>query len=265
MFQLLRSLPPAIRRLKIEFPILDTGLCVQLVQFAGAIDYTDICVLFEAAHGRHIEEKQKIRVAPLPEVSDTDCTAFDAVVAEINEQALAKECGISIDSARGSYILDSSTVASYDQFLDSLEAFYIHMCRHMKPEPVSAIDMKIARAEATDLVQRAFNKEGGIEAAFAGARVGIDGGMRSVLDRLTEQLKYEMQTKHVQKILEEALDPLDWEDRVNFMRGALKRFSPFLSPDIRDQPPESFARHYGPIVKAYIKSLDSINRVLRTM
>ena len=89
--------------------------------------------------------------------------------------------------------------------------------------------------------------------------------MRFVLDVITEQYKLEQQSKHVSRVLYEALDPLNWNERVAFMRALLDRLSPHLPPDLCGQPPERFARHYDIIVKTYVRSLDQVKQMLRTL
>ena len=104
-----------------------------------------------------------------------------------------------------------------------------------------------------------------LKAAFAIAREGIEGGMRKVLDFLTEGFKNDLQTQYVEQVIKEALDSLSWEDRINFMQGALKRLAPFLPLETLKQSPERLAKHYKPIIRAYVKSLNSINQTLRAM
>ena len=268
LMQLIYSLPPAVRRLKIIFPILDTGLCIKLSQFAGEIDYRDVCELFNATHGRlsgHEPDIAAEDTGPQPQVSDSDSAAFDAVISQINQQALAQKFDIPIDSARGSYVLDSSTVASYDQFLDTIEAFYVHLQRHTGSQVADSVDPKATRAEGLALLERAFQRQGGSQAACARATDGTGGGMRRILDALTEQYKNDQQAQFIQRIFKDTLDGLDWDERVGFMQATLKRLGPNLPAEIRSQPPERFARHYEVIVQAYVTSWDSVNQLLRTM
>ena len=268
LMQLVRSLPPAVRRLKIIFPILDTGLCIKLSQFAGESDYRDVWGLFDAAHGRLIGHEPDISAedtAPQPKVSDSDSVVFDAVISQINQQALAQKFAVPIDSARGSYVLDSSTVASYDQFLDTIEAFYVHLQRYAGSQAAESVDQKATRAEGLALLERTFQTQGGSQAASARATDGTGGGMRRILDALTEQYKNDQQAQFIQRIFKDALDGLDWDERVGFMQSILNRLGPNLPAEIRSQPPERFARHYEVIVQAYVTSWDSVNQLLRTM
>ena len=45
----------------------------------------------------------------------------------------------------------------------------------------------------------------------------------------------------------------------------LERLGPHLPPDIRAQPPARFARHYEPILQAYVRSLDRVRQILHNL
>ena len=267
LFELICSLPPVVRRLKMNFPILNTSLCIKLSQFAHEPDYTDVLRLFDTAHGKNVRQETENRTVPeesTRESSDSDCIVFDTVASQINEQSLAQEVGIPIDSARSSFILDSSTIKTKEQFLDTLQAFYIHLQHHISPTIPQSLDVNKARAETTALLEKAFANQGGDRAAYAKAEDGIQGGMRSVLDAVTEEYKAEKQAAHIQRIFKDAVNVMDWNEQVRFVHGAMKRLEPFLPPDLRNQPPERFTGNYETIVKAYVKSFDKVNQLLRT-
>jgi hypothetical protein len=195
---------------------------------------------------------------------DADCALFDAIVSMINEPTLAQKIGIPVDSARGSYTLPSSTVETYGQFLDILEAFYIHLKRYIGGN-TAASDMVKARSEAIALLEETFRNRGRGEAAFAAARDGTEGGMRAVLDAVTEQYKTEEQAKHVLRIFKDAMSEMEWEEKVHCIRGAMKRLGPLLPAELRNEPAERFVKNWEVIVRAYVQSSDRIGQLLRTM
>jgi hypothetical protein len=254
--------------LKIEFPLLDTGLCLKLGTLAREADYPDVLKLLDAVHGKAIEPVEPVSLTEPSSaiaVSDADCAAFDAVVTQINEYALAHRFGIPIDSARGSYSLDASTVPSREAFLDLQEAFYIHLQNWINDETGPSPDTQHARSEVIGLMDEAFKDQGGHEAAYARARDGTQGGLRSVLDTVAEQYKRTCYSNYVRKVFYETVSVMEWDQRVRFMQGAMERLRPFLPPELRDEPPERFVRENGAIVKCYVESLDRLNRVFRTL
>jgi hypothetical protein len=48
--------------------------------------------------------------------------------------------GIPVDSARASFILNSSTVGSKEEFQEILEAFYVHLYRGISGETQESLD-----------------------------------------------------------------------------------------------------------------------------
>jgi hypothetical protein len=112
------------------------------------------------------------------------------------------------------------------------------------------------------LLERAFAKQGGAIAALAEARDGTHGGMRSILDILTEELKTEEQGKEVLRAFQ-ALDPTDWAAKVAFIGAFLKRHAADLGAEIASAPPERYANQYELIVRTYVGSMDRVKELLR--
>jgi len=127
LLQLVCALPPAIRRLKLPCPLLPFTRCIRLAVFAKDNDVADIPLLFDAVRARVPGgESQRIQMSP-PRSAEFECSLFDTITAEISEQALADKFGIPIDSARASFVLASSTVKSYDELIEIVESFFVHV------------------------------------------------------------------------------------------------------------------------------------------
>ncbi len=86
-----------------------------------------------------------------------------------------------------------------------------------------------------------------------------------MLDLMTEQFKTEQQAKRVSRAFKAALDPLDWDARVAFMAAFIRRMGDHLPPEIREQPPQRFARHYEQILRTYVQSLDRVKQLLNRL
>ena len=264
LLQLIYSLPPSTRRLKTVFPLLPMNKCLDLARAAREEDQEDVQYLLDAALGKALGRERKLEMVAEPTTPATRDAhaAVDAILDEINAEALANKIGRPIDSARASYILEDIIIDSHEGFHDTISAFYLFLLRRTDSIEASVDSTKVA-PEAFALLEKSFKGKGGAIAALSEARYGVNGGMRLVLDVMTEQLKTERQANHISRVLKEVLDPLDWSARVEFMRAFLDRLGPQLSPEIRDQPPERFARHYEIILQAYVRSLDQVKQLLR--
>jgi len=267
LLNLVQSLPPNIRRLKSIFPLLSTRDCIALSQFASDADHEDVRLLYDAASGKRTTWVPKTADQGRSTCATADATSaktLDVVLAEIAPAYLAASIGLPIDAARAGYTLDAVTVDSSEEFNELVAGFYLHLLRHTRSVPASVEVGAVAR-EALDVLEQAFLPHGGYKAALAEARVGSRGGMRFVLDMMTERTKSEEQVKHVNMVFKSALDALDWEAKVAFMAALLERLGPHLPPEIRSESPEHFAVHLEAIVRAYVQSLESVKALLRAL
>ena len=266
LLQLVRSLPPATRRLKISFPLLAMDKCIELCRFAAQEDHEDAQHFLDAALGKARLEKKTPDAQLMPAVPTAreENAALEVVLAEIDAQVLAQKIGLPIDSARASYVMEGVTIESHEAFHDTISAFYLAVLRYTDSAPTLTADDAVA-AEGYALLDRAFADKGGADAAQTEARYGTNGGMRLVLDVMTEQFKTEQQGKHVSRVFKEAIDSLDWDARVAFMTAFLERIGPQLPTEIRNEPPERFARHYETILQTYVRSLDRVKQLLRKL
>ena len=83
--------------------------------------------------------------------------------------------------------------------------------------------------------------------------------------RIVHQFTLDRQVKHVSRVLREALNPLDWGERVAVMRCLMERLALHLDEDTDLAAPERYVGHLDLIVRAYVQSLDSIQTRFRAM
>ena len=262
LLPLVRSLPTTVYRRKATFPLIPLRDCFRLAQFASPEDHADAEVLLRAVSGkrlgRHTGQEEDASAATQ---DDSASKTVEIVLHEIGAESLTEKIGLPIDSVRAAYLVRDVVVDSHEAFYDEIESFYLAMLRQSAGCSVTASDM--LAAEAHDLLSRVFADKGGVEAALAEARYGTSGGMRYILDVMTERFRAEQMAKWVNQVLKTALDALDWNARVAFMKAFLARIGPQLPAEIRSQPPERFARHYEVVLQEYVKSLNHLNRVLQ--
>jgi hypothetical protein len=266
LFSLICATPPAVKRTGNLFPLLDTGQCIHLAGFAQVSDYEDVYKMLDAARGRVTQNILKPNASLLSQENlpgQGNDNIFDKVTAQINELAIARNFGTVIDSARASFILDSVTVDSYENFLETVTSFYIHLRCYENSKPIESIDQQRYRNEAIELLENTFHNSGGMEAALQRTRDGTEGGMRKILDEMTDFYKLQQQQRHITAVLRQSIDSLCWDERVEFMRCAMDRLNNFMPEELKNEPPERFARDYEAIAKAYVKGMDKFNQLIR--
>lgn len=266
LLRLICSLPPAVRRLRLPYPLLDLACCAKIAQFAKDSEIADVPILFDAVRGKMPDGGEPTPVSRAPaDPAESECDLFDTIAAQIDELTLARKFAIPVDSARASYVLASSTVASYDEFIGIVESFFVHLQTYTSAGTPAVPDAECVADRAMALLNETFRSHGGAQAAYAQARDGTEGGIRAVLDSMTEQYKTRLQADHVAVVLEKAVAAMSWPDRIRFTQAAMNRLRPFLPAEIRDEPPERFARQIVEIAKAYARSTSPMQRLLSTM
>ena len=268
LLELVHSLPPVLRRTRRLFPLISADDIIRLSQHAGEAHHEDVPLLFDAAAGRSVVRKPVPPPAagPRNQVAPADAAevTLDTIVAEISTETLAAKCDRPLDEARAVYRVSSTAVDTYEEFLDAVSSFYLHMQRHVGCVG-RAVAPEAVAADAQDCLERAFVRSGGSTAAWAEAREPLRGGLSFIFNVLTHQLKNDLQSKHVRSVFKSIINPLDWDARVKLMAAFLRRLGPQLPQEIRAQPAERFARRYEPLVEAYVRSLDQLKSLLRCM
>jgi hypothetical protein len=265
LFQTIASIPPATRRLKIKFPLVSINRCIQLGQFAGKSENDDVLLLLKACSGDRSlrfsnSTGDKGFLGKQPSINDDKL--LEAIHSEIGADNLSSLISSKIDTARSKYLMNSVVVGSYEDFNEIITSFYLHLLRHsrMVAEPV---DMEWVGAEAFALLEKAFARKGGSQAALAESRHAVNGGIRYVLDVIADQFKREECEKYIGYVLKQALDPQDRPSKVKLIETLMERLKPHLPPEITAQPAEQFANHVEQIVRAYAQSMDELTSVFR--
>ena len=255
------TVPVHMRRMNDFYPLCDSGLCIRMAQYANPEDYNDVAILLNTIAGLCNTELPMCSTQYSSTTEQDSNSAFDEVIRSLNQRGLAEKIDIPVDSARASFILEKSTISSYEQFLDIVTAFMIHLLCHLDQMDLNSIDHKTCRNDALELLDKAYKPQDGFRTAYLRATEGIESGIRGVIDKMADQYKYEQKRKYANMIFKDSLNVMSWKEKVDFMRSALERIGHLLPQDIRDQPPERFAGDFEVITKAVIESLDKIRNV----
>jgi len=266
LIQLLQSLPPMVRRRKLSFPLIQVPACLNVGRLADTHQYDDVLLMFKAVSGDKIyrlSESNAEKQQNTENVKDHRNAILEAVLLDITADTLTASIGMKIDSARAGFIMDTVIVNSHEEFNELISSFYLHLLRYTRKD-IDPVEMDMVGAEGFALLERSFSKKGGFQAALAEAKTGTTGGIRLILDTMTDQFKQEQQRKHVEHVLKSAIDPLDWQGKVNFTKALIDRLKLHLPKKITSQPAERYASHYEGIVEAYVQSMDQLKSIIRS-
>ena len=262
------SLPRVMRRQFARSLRIALGDLIQLSQLAVGGNEDDAILAFEAFHSPLAKSNAGESSPVTPDASAVDESAsshavVNLVLDELSAESLANVVTLPIDAARGAFVLESALVRDHDEFLDTVTAFYAHLLVHTGTM-LSPCGGEAIQREAAALLRRTFPKED-LRDAEAEARNGIHGGMRMVLDAMTDRLKSEQTESHIAKVLRENVDPLDWTERVAFTSAFIDRAASSIPREVREEAPERYARRLEDIIRTYVNSTEEVNQLLKRL
>jgi hypothetical protein len=266
LYRLILSLPTRLRPRVRGGRLLSVSACIALSQFARASDHEDVEFLYMVAGETKLGGTRAADEHPASgsQAPDEIHALVSHVLADISQENVVREVALPIDTARASFVMDSVLIENFDEFADTTTAFYAHLLRHTNRlrghEETNGL-----QHETKALFERTFGGEGSYDIARAEAKNGERGGMRFILDTVTEQFKREKREEYVAYVVHQAVGGLDWDGKVAFMGELLRRLTPALPPDVSPSTPERYARHVDVVVRAYASSMDRVTAILKTM
>ena len=246
------------------FPLLCIPDCIALSQHAGAVDYEDIPILYDAALGRHLTAAPPIQATSAASGSEPDTVALarlDQILDLLTEEALTQKIAIPVDTARACYALPRNTVESEQEFLEILGSYYLHLTRHAQ-FALQAEDPVAANASVIALAGRVFEREGGLKGALALASTGNHEGMRGVLDRLTDYFKALEREKYLNLVAQECFEVLPYAERSLLTAAFIQRLAP-LVPGTDATQAEKYINHFPELLRLYIQARNTMSQALR--
>lgn len=190
-------------------------------------------------------------------LSATARQIVDNVLEQISARTLAREFAQPVFYAQSHHTFSDLTASSYKEFLAALWPFYARLLAGTGSAGVRADD-PVVQADCLALLDRAYAEEGGVAAGWSEVRDGLQGGIPLVATKLARQFTKELQAKHVSRVLCEALNPLNWTERVAILRDLMKRLAPHIREDADLSIPERYVEYIEWIARNYVYSLDSI-------
>jgi hypothetical protein len=272
LYHQVASLPPAVSRIKLSFPLIPRRQCLALAPLvASEAEADDLRLLLNAVTGNFRREESRGSSAANPQVGETNLPVSDAslrlvdtTLETISSDALTHQVRKYIDAAHNSFRLTETFCDDHTAFLETIESFCYHLLRYTAVDVQDAASQWIS-AQALDLVERAFRDEDGLTGAEAEARHGTRGGLRFVLQRMADQLKHEREVMVVNRVLKETVDPLSPTKRIEFMRALMQRIGHHLPEDVRNQPPEYLANQHERFARAYVRAIDGVVSTFRSV
>ncbi len=264
LHSLLASLPPSKRRAHRASPLISLTDCTRVSRYAKEADHQDVVLLHAASLGKMPAMSFPAEKSAGLSAPTTGEAAADVILTQLSGEYLAATVCQPIDQAREDFRPNGLRVDSYDEFIEIVSSLYARLER--SGGATINMDLRNLAGETLALLERAFAREGGADGACIEACQPTRlGGIRYVLNGITDQYTAEAVEKRVLLTLKTAIDSRQYEEKLAFIQAFLARFRPFLPREITDKPVEVYAQDWEAIARAYARSLDAVKIVLRRL
>lgn len=261
--ELVLSLPFSVKKKKELFPLIKKDKFIQMIHHAKENDHDDISelhkVLYESIEGK-IKFKKSLEEVKVEERDESD--RLDYILDQINPDFIDLHITKPIDEARASYVIENIQAENYDNLLNTITAFFIHIYRHTNNHLVDISNEKF-NIEALELFKNTFPKQSEFKEAVSIALNGNKGGLRYILDMIAKYLKKETRDKHIFAIINDAINPLDYELKKRLIEKIMDREKDRLKLNHDKMNAEQYVENYIAIIQEYAQSKNSLNRIFK--
>ncbi|MDD3558268.1 MAG: hypothetical protein PHW27_06795 [Melioribacteraceae bacterium] len=261
--ELVLSLPYSVKKKKELFPLIKKDKFIQMIHHAKENDHDDISelhkVLYESIEGK-IKFKKSLEEVKVEERDESD--RLDYILDQINPDFIDLHITKPIDEARASYVIENIQAENYDNLLNTITAFFIHIYRHTNNHLVDISNEKF-NIEALELFKNTFPKQSEFKEAVSIALNGNKGGLRYILDMIAKYLKKETRDKHIFAIINDAINPLDYELKKRLIEKIMDREKDRLKLNHDKMNAEQYVENYIAIIQEYAQSKNSLNRIFK--
>ena len=192
-------------------------------------------------------------------------TTVESLLNAIDERTIAQREAIRHDEARMSYHLQSNTVRTFEEFSRIIGDYYNH---HYTTCISNGGRLSGSQAEgrAKEILEQQYRKRGGdIVTVFNDCREGTNGGLRAVLDLISESIKTEGVQRYIRAAFDHYVSPASWDDKVAIMSQFIDRCGAYLSSSISRNQPERYAHNYNELIQTYANALQQSSSVFRRL
>ncbi len=188
---------------------------------------------------------------------------INALLEALDERTIAKKIAIANDETRMQYQLRSNTVSSFDEFSSIIADYYnYHFTKCVSGG--GSLSSAEAGGRAKEIIEREYRKRGGdIVAACNNAQDGTNGGMRAVLDIISEGIKADSAERYIREMFDRHVAPNSWDDKVEIIRQFMRRCGGELAGSVDLQQPEAYASNYEGLIRSYVTALQQTSSMFR--
>lgn len=156
--------------------------------------------------------------------------------------------------ARENYTKGKATVQSFDEMMNEAVQYYNYHFSKVVCEGVTP-PVDLTRGNVWHLLEQHY--QGGIQAAARAAMRGLNGGLPSIYDCITEYFSKEQEEQYFNHVILECVNVMDLDDIKELMQQYIQRYGSYL--DGANMPKaEYLVPHYRDVIKQHAKIVEHI-------
>ena len=191
---------------------------------------------------------------------------INILLEHLDERTIARQVAMPFDTARLNYRgQTSNVVGNFDQFTEIITEFYKYIFSRCISNG-GELSSTQAWGWAKELLEREYRKKrGDIVSAFNDSNTGVNGGLRVILDTITEVLKAEAVERYISAVFDRVVAPNSWDQKVEIIREFIAYCGPNLSGSIETSQPERYAQNFNELIRAYVEGLRQTSSMFRRL
>jgi len=181
----------------------------------------------------------------------------------IDEQYLYQFIDKYIEKATADFKFNRKATMTHQAFIHTIGDFLHHIYKTgFWIRQIMSIAQ--ARAEAMALLEKYYQSphSRGYDTAFLDVLNSKLDGFEFILAQIAEIIKAVTREKHIKWVYFSRIIPLDWSVRCQIAEILIKRWAPFLTPDISQCSPAQFADHLPDLINALRSTNDAVKKRL---
>jgi len=260
--KLIVSLPYSVKKTQGLYPLLTKDRYKQIMRITSQDDIDDINTLYLTVYGKVKSEivHNKIKTHKISDKSDAD-DRLEYIIEKIDPDYIDLNITKPISAARGKYILENHNSQNYEEFLNDVNSFYAHLVRNN--DNLENISEERISIESLVLLKKTFPTKKQFDEMIIIAIHGLEDGLGYVFDAITNYLKNEAKKKHISAIINETINPLDYELIKRLIKAIVDREKDRLGMDTNKIKPEQFVENYKEIIQKYAMSKHSLSNIFK--
>ena len=182
---------------------------------------------------------------------------LDSLLFELDERQIASRLS-KHDEARLRYHLQANTVSDNQEYHRVIADYWRHQFGWGYRKK-SRIPELAAMVQATMVLDTYCQRSGRTPRELMwNAIEGTNGGIRTILDIMCEELKAHSRRSYIQEVVDKHVDPIDHKAKVDAVRQLFLRCANFLPRWVNPREPKVYAMNYRELILAYAESRSAL-------